>query len=277
MARTYCAAAALAGLLVAASAAAVDAAPVAAPAIAGYGELGGGWTRLQAASGFSVDSLPTYAIGGVVNLPVANAWNLELEGRTFQVDPAATFSAFDTGAFAHFYYRDPMRYALGGFAGHTDLNLYGMTGSMWTAGGEAQAYLGQLTLYGQAAAFNSTTSSGWLYFTGYFARGTARYFATPNLRLEFDAQWAHLDNSDHTDALTLIGTAEYRFSGSPFSAFATARFDQLDPALNQTYKTQTYLVGLRAYFGSGTLLDNDRRGAPMDVLPFPPLYALNFG
>jgi hypothetical protein len=37
------------------------------------------------------------------------------------------------------------------------------------------------------------------------------------------------------------------------------------------------MIGLRGYFGSGTLLDNDRGGAPLDVLPFPPLYALNFG
>jgi hypothetical protein len=39
----------------------------------------------------------------------------------------------------------------------------------------------------------------------------------------------------------------------------------------------TVLFGIRGYFGSDSLFGNDRYGAPMEVLPFPTTYALNFG
>ena len=140
-----------------------------------------------------------------------------------------------------------------------------------------KAYLGDVTLYGQAGAFTSSASSGWLYFDGHFLRGTARYFATPNLRLQFDAQWASINNSDHTAAISLVGTAEYRLKNAPFSAFARIRWDGLNPDLNQDMSSTMVLFGIRGYFGSDSLFGNDRDGAPMDVLPFPTTYALNFG
>jgi hypothetical protein len=51
----------------------------------------------------------------------------------------------------------------------------------------------------------------------------------------------------------------------------------MNPDLNQDMNTTTFTFGIRGYFGSDTLFGNDRNGAPMDVLPFPTPYALNFG
>src|SRR5258708_4453854 len=180
-----------------------------------YGELGAGITRLRGEFGFESDDLTTYSAGAYINLTLAAGLNVQVEGRGYRVDWAGNFSASDTGAFAHVYWRDAERFAVGGFVGQTSLSLYGMLGNMLTGGAEAQAYLGALTLYGQAAGFDSKASSGWLYFNGYFLRGAARFFATPNLRLQFDAQWARIENSDSTDALSLVGTAEYRLTGTP--------------------------------------------------------------
>lgn len=250
----------------------------AAVALSGYGELGTGVTNLRAEStGNTRNDLKTTAAGGYFNLAVGQRWNLEVEGRGTWIDWAHDNSASDSGVFAHVFWRNPTHFAVGAFGGSTDLSLYGMQGRMTTTGGEALAFINALTLYGQAAWFKSTTSAGWLYFTGHFVRGTVRLFATSDLRFQLDAQWAVLDNSDHTAAFTLAGTAEYRLPNLPLAAFVRGRWDRLRPDVNQPYRSTTVLVGVRGYFGSGSLLDNDRRGAPMDVLPFPPLYALNFG
>jgi hypothetical protein len=64
----------------------------------------------------------------------------------------------------------------------------------------------------------------------------------------------------------------------PWSAFAAVRWDDLELLAGSTsHQNATLLLGIRGYFGTGTLLDNDRYGAPMDVLPFPVLYGMNLG
>ena len=241
----------------------------------GFGELSLGWMSTD----FSTDSLLAVSGGGYLNLPLAQQWNLEVEGRAYSANGTLGTNASDAGIFGHFYWREPEHFALGGFAGYTRLGLYGAQhGDMFTGGAEAQAYWGDVTVYGQAAAFTSSAAdTGWLYFNGYFVRGAARYFPTPNLRLQFDAQWATLDNTDHTNALSLVGTAEYRFSQWPLSGFASVRWDQMTPVVNRAGNNTTIMFGIRGYFGSDTLIGNDRNGAPMDVLPFPALFALNFG
>jgi hypothetical protein len=249
-----------------------------AAAIMGYGEVGIGVTTLRGEYGYTSDPMASYAAGAYVNFPLAERLNLEVEARGNWVNSDSNGRASDAGAFLHLYWRDPQRLAVGGFAGYSGLTIYtNQHGRMWTAGAEVQAYLDNVTLYGQAAGVSSSASSGWLYFDGFFIRGTARAFVMPNLRLQFDTQWSRLNNTDRIDILTLIGTAEYRFQNHDLSAFASIRWDWADPVANQRYDTTRFLVGIRGYFGSGSLLENDRRGAPMDVIPFPPLYVLNFG
>ena len=105
---------------------------------AGYGELGLGWTGLQFANGFSQDGLFTFSGGAYLNLPFAERWNLEVEGRGYSIDRAGSYSASDIGGFAHLYWRDSERFAVGGFAGYTAIGLYGTRGEMLTAGMETQ-------------------------------------------------------------------------------------------------------------------------------------------
>jgi hypothetical protein len=222
--------------------------------------------------------MASYAAGAYVNIPAPERWNVEVEARGNWVSSDSHGRGSDAGAFVHLYWRDPGRLAVGGFAGYSALTIFtNQHGRMWTAGGEVQAYLDNLTLYGQVAGFSSSASSGWLYFDGFFIRGTARAFVRPNLRLQLDTQWSRLNNTDRIDILTLMGTAEYRFQDCFLSAFASVRWDRADPVSNQRYDTTRFMLGIRGYFGSGSLLDNDRRGAPMDVIPFTPLYVLNFG
>jgi hypothetical protein len=122
---------------------------VVAPALAGYGELAVGLTRLHAEdSGYTSDNLFTYSGGAYLNVPHGDRWNLEVEARGYRVDWAGSDSASDGGVFAHGYWRDPAHYALGAFGGYTALSLYGMQGNMLTSGAEALAYVDALTLYG---------------------------------------------------------------------------------------------------------------------------------
>ncbi len=250
----------------------------AARAIMGYGEVGIGVTTIRNEYVYDSGAVASYDAGVYVNLPFADRWNVEVEGRGNWINSTDTGTGSDAGGFVHVYWRDPDRFAVGAFAGYSALTIYtGQHGDMWTAGAEAQAYFDRVTLYAQAAAFNSSASSGWLYFDGYFIRGSARFFATPNLRLQLDAQWSELNNTDRIDVLSLMGTAEYRFQNCFLSGFASVRWDQVNPVLNAEYDDTRFMFGIRAYFGSGSQIDNDRHGAPMDVIPFPPLYGLNFG
>jgi len=268
------AAAAFAVALVGGGAAAKS--PVAGPSA--YGELGGGMLTTPFLPG---QTLGVVSAAGLANLPLGDMLNFEAEGRGTSAsggsDAYSTYS--DWGAYAHLYWRDPQRFAFGIFGGGSDLTARSIThGALVLGGGEAQAYLGNFTLYAQGAAFQSTAKSGWLYFNGWLARGTVRFFATPNFKLQFDGQWAAINAALNTTALTLIGSAEYRFSGTPWSVFSSVRWDQLAVQGGLQGTNTTVLVGVRGYFGAGgTLLDNDRNGPPMNVLPFPASVDLNFG
>ena len=72
------------------------------------------------------------------------------------------------------------------------------------------------------------------------------------------------------DTVALALQAMYRFSDTPFSVFGryqfeTTSFDAAGPFNDEDIDSHKLVVGLRASFGSSTLIEEDRNGATMDT------------
>ena len=112
-------------------------------------------------------------------------------------------------------------------------------------------------------------------------RGTGRYYATPNLRLEGTVQYSS-GSHDFTAApalnvgfTTLLwrGKVEYKLATSPFSIFGAyqgTRSSFLDVPSpiggNERVTDHRLMAGFRVYFGDKTLRQNDRSGATLDII-----------
>ncbi|MEJ0013679.1 MAG: hypothetical protein WDM94_13895 [Bauldia sp.] len=240
--------------------------------IIGYGDVGAGGQTLSDSNGNW--GMPRFAGDAAVNIPISERFNLEFEawGDT-QYGQYYYFGHAAAGTFVHAYARSEAG-SFGAFGGYTNLEFGGYEhGDMFTGGVEGQGYFGNLTLYGQVAGLTSKGRENdiLLTFNGWLARGTARYFATPDTRLQFDAQWMSLSlPTGHGDVLSLVGTAEHRFAATPFSAFVSGRWDRVshDPF---NFSAAQVTFGARFYFG-GNAFENDRSGATMDTLPMPALW-----
>ncbi|MBW3098103.1 hypothetical protein [Pseudohoeflea coraliihabitans] len=168
------------------------------------------------------------------------------------------------GAF-HVFWRDPSAYAVGVFATIEGVDLVSDDITSYTVGPEAQLYLGNITLYGQAffgqADYGGPDADIW------GVRGEVRYFATENLR--FDAELGYRTADFGPGSLdTFIAATEvaYRFDGTPFSLFGRYQFDHTSVSGGgPEFDTHKFTAGVRVTFGAGTLLDEDRNGATMDT------------
>jgi hypothetical protein len=174
---------------------------------------------------------------------------MELEARgllIFTTPDPTTISA----VLMHAYWRNPV-IALGLFGGPEPIGGTG-GGIAWNVGGEMQVYLNAVTLYLQAAKIivgGATPGTGW------YARFSARFFPTSNVRLEAGIRVLGLET---TTVFTLFGTGEYQLPNSPLSLLFTVRRLNLE-----TQQGTTFQAGIRFNFG-GTLAD---QVAPMDTLP----------
>ncbi|MDG4851810.1 MULTISPECIES: hypothetical protein [unclassified Mesorhizobium] len=238
------------------------------PHISGYGEiyLGG---LYFATPGDDTDG--TTAGGAVrVNFPIDARWNIQTDGVIDSLWVEGT-NIYSYGGAIHGYWRDPSSYALGGFAtingfggdnGIGDLDLY-----TFTVGPEAQAYFGNVTIYGQAYYGQLRASGESEHFDNWGGRGVVRYFAQDNLRFDGELGFSRLSGfGGHFDTVTAALQATYRFSGTPWSVFGRYQLDHLTfSEASGTVNIHKYVVGLRASFGSDTLLSEDRNGATMDT------------
>ena len=251
--------------------------------VSGYGQIYGGGLWL---SELSDETL--WAAGGAarINVPFAERWNAQGD---FTVDAIGQDgnSIHGVGGAAHLFWRDPASYAFGGFA---QVQTYGFSSGPdtdfwdWKVGPEAQAYLGNVTLYAQA------------YYGGLEAdflpvdidlmgiRGVVRYFAQDNLRFDGELGFHRTNLSafgEEADFDTIAAAlqATYRFDGTPWSVFGRYQYENISfseggPGTD-SFDSHKLMVGLRASFGSSTLIDEDRNGATMDtyqpnfVMPFP--------
>ena len=166
-----------------------------------------------------------------------------------------------------------------GQASVSEINLGILSDRRYYGGLEAQYYLGNVTLYGQAAYQNAnfgTFDFGGGGGIGLGAQGAnlmgqVRYFMTPNAMLALKGAYETIE-TDSMDGVTLrhnswlVGLrGEYRFDQSPISAFADIdyRSGEFNTAGSKEHETRA-MLGLKYNFGSKTLLDRDRNGASLD-------------
>ena len=243
--------------------------------ISGYGEVyvGGIWVDAFGDD----DSAWAYGGAGQVNVPFADRWNAQ-GGLTVDAFSDSGDSLYALGGELHVFWRDPSSFALGGFVdGATyEFSADGPDESIedWRFGPEAQIYFDRVTLYGQAYYGQVNFGGAPVDFDQMGVRAVARYFATDNLR--FDAEIGfHQVSIDEVDVdfntFSLGLQAMYRFSGTPLSAFGRYQFDTtsfdapLVPIGDDDFTSHKFVVGLRASFGTETLLEEDRNGATMDT------------
>ncbi|SDA44022.1 hypothetical protein [Mesorhizobium qingshengii] len=243
------------------------------PHISGYVEayLGG----LYLSSDFGHENATTAGGAGRVNFPIDSRWNIQADAIVDSLWVQGD-NLYGYGGAVHGYWRDPSAYALGGFA---TLNGYGgdFGGPKiynFTVGPEAQVYMGNVTLYGQVYYGQLRASGESEHLDNWGGRAVVRYFAQDNLRFDGELGYSTISlGGEHLNTVSGALQAMYRFSGTPFSMFGRYQIDHLSVA-GQSENIHKYVVGLRASFGSDTLLDEDRNGATMDtyrpniILPF---------
>lgn len=169
-----------------------------------------------------------------------------------QVDGGAgkfgDFSAVGVGG--HLFMRDPTSHLIGVHATYEnwDLDTLGDNVGVWRVGPEAELYLGNISLEGWAGFEDGEHTDA-----RFFARLTAAYYVTENLRLSVG--WKHSDDFNSG----VIG-GEWQLSGMPVSLIADAEFgdDNLSSVMG----------GVKFYFGSTdkSLIDRHRQDDPFDGL-----------
>ena len=243
------------------------------PHISGYVEAYLGGLYLTA---FGQHETATTAGGaGRINFPIDPRWNVQADATVDSLWVQGD-NLYGYGGAIHAYWRDPSAYALGGFASLTgfggdigDENIYS-----FAVGPEAQAYFGNVTLYGQVYYGQLRATGESEHFDNWGGRGVVRYFAQDNLRFDGELGFTRVSGfGNHLDTVSGAAQAMYRFSGTPLSVFGRYQFDRIS-AGGISENIHKYVIGLRGSFGSDTLLDEDRNGATMDtyrpniILPF---------
>lgn len=238
------------------------------PHISGYVEAYLGGIYLSAEGGH--ETATTAGGVGRVNFPIDSRWNIQTDAFVDSLWVEDN-NIYGYGGAVHGYWRDPSTYALGGFASVTGYggdfggpNLYS-----FAVGPEAQLYMGNVTLYGQVNYGQLRASGESGHFDNWGGRGVVRYFAQDNLRFDGELGFSRLSGfGAHLDTVSGALQAMYRFSGTPISLFGRYQLDHISAGGGiggGSINVHKYVVGLRASFGSDTLLDEDRNGATMDT------------
>lgn len=226
---------------------------------------------------------PHWRGSGVIDLGSGLGLQGDIAYQSYRFDtdlPAAYNFADMTGAL-HLFYRDPDAYQIGGFVQVTQQSHFYSAANSYESrtrsivGAEGQLFLDSLTLYGQAGLMHEDFGNGSYTQTGAFVTGQARYFLTPDFKVDLHGMAARLTgsplpgNSDFTKAGIGIG-AEFKLPESPLSTFAALDYTRISSYYYDHDETRLS-VGLKVNFGTGSLLDQDRSGAslnPVAALPF---------
>lgn len=239
--------------------AAAVAALVASPALAGdssgYVDLSYAQTDWDWGSGS--DDLANVSFGGAFVTGLSADWNVQFEGRNNSVRWNDDADDDTVGYVAAHAFKRTDRYSAGVFAGQA--NYYGTNGYM--AGVEGQMFMDKAVLSGSLGyvGFND-----WTDYSALGAQAGAKFFINDDFALNAGLGYATWDDwSDDTQTWNVSLGAEYKFSGSPASVFGEVRRDDVDYGGGSESEVDTYMVGLRWNFGSGSLKARETTGASM--------------
>lgn len=277
--------------VIALGAALLLAAPCATPALAdpsGFISIGAGPGSQFVSFDSDEDSEEGYAIrgaaSGVYNFTPALGVQGDVSFAYTSVDDDQ-FGRQEIDGALHGFYREPGNFLVGGFVQlGRDTYLFdgddeGSTDRAYV-GGEAQVYLDNLTLYAQGGMqqFTPDVDSAPT-FSGWFGQLEARYFLSPDFRIEAHVGANTLDflGSYTVTTLNLGIGAEYKLENLPVSLFAAYDFrnSSIDDPAAPTFGEHRLLVGAKFAIGEESLLDRDRNGASLS--PVNTSLPLSFG
>lgn len=181
-------------------------------------------------------------------------------------------------ATTHFsFLRDPSTGLLGVFGGFGGGYSDNDEMSAWFVGGEFQYYLGDWTLQGQAGYFYSDEDEGSAAETmrkAVFGRGVARWYLTPDSRIQFEASYANgVSDEDEDDAELFEWGARYDtvVAGLPlvgdttlFARYRGNYFENTDGGVSEHFDDHTFMVGAHWSFGGSSRQEHDRFGVALD-------------
>jgi hypothetical protein len=235
-------------------------------------EAAGAWSKVSSNGELDDPRYPSIMGSARLTLPLRQDWSaqIDIEGlstftsRTNGEDNLQTY--FITGL--HMAWRDPARGAFGAFGAVGSSNGGSEENStFYLAGLEAQRYIGNLTLYGQGGFFNANDETeGDVMTKAWFVRGVGRYFFNPNARLQVELSYANGEKRDGGDEIKVVNWG-VRFDRAlderPVSWFLA--YDGLRLKEEDHVTDHRFIAGLSFRFGTGSLLENDRRGTTFDL------------
>jgi len=263
--------------------------------VSGVVDSWNGYTFIGNQGGENADVDPesyfSSGLSGRLALPLGEMLAIQMDGDLEYTDNAFDDDGNDAFSFssqlgAHLTYRDPGMGAFGAFAafgtGHGD----DRRSDFVAVGGEAQLYLDDLTFYAQGGYLDgynlSNGSREDAFHDAVFVRGVARWFITPDSRLQGQVSYAagHQDSGDSYDMDIIEWGVRYAMilAGLPvigdtpvYIGYRGARFDNEGDGADDDdgqYTEHTIMVGTSYSFGGNTMREFDRVGATLDLPNF---------
>jgi hypothetical protein len=210
-----------------------------------------------------------------VQFDIAAEFPLERQGDDDQ-------TMFELVAAGHWSRRDPSTRLWGFFGGVGFVLDDGDNGDgtsvampFLLAGLEKQLYLGDTTLYGQAGYMHG--KDNWLETieNGLFARVVASHYFSPNTKVSGELSFVHggRPNNDPTSGgiVNILGWGarlDHVPAGQSFGVSLIYNgFDYQTTEESDAPWVHEVRLALVKYFGSGTILENDRHAAGLDLPP----------
>lgn len=233
-----------------------------------------------------VDEDTVFAIGGEgrLSLPLGSGLSAQMDGKheynSYSVEAPSLNDVFGPrynfqGAF-HLSHRDPSSFLIGGLAGAGVESFGSLKQDLSFFGGEAQAYMDNITLYAQGGYvdFDPRTFAINSFDDGFFARGVLHWFPTADSRLQLEGTYMSIDFANiAADAEIFSVKARYDFN----FALPIAGETPLFLAYRGTFRDNcsvfgdvddhTFMIGT-SYSFSGDMLTVDRQGATLDTPDF---------
>ena len=213
----------------------------------------------------------TYGGGGRVNIPLYQGLSaqFDLQSETYQLRSNETVTAEGAHmATGHLSWRND-KFLVGGFAGGGQAVSRGSDTAGFVAGGETQAYLGDVTLYAQAGYGDFKANNGAGFRQGWFTGLEGRYFFRENYGVRTGFTYGETGNylsGGRNGAIfnygaEIFGRVVQRYPIYATIAYVGGQYDSQSPA--DQGGDDRVLFGARFLFGTLSAKENDRRGATL--------------
>jgi len=187
----------------------------------------------------------------------------------------------------HLSHRDPQSFLFGGLGGVGTASFGDNRYDVLFAGGEAQFYLDNITLYAQGGLVDFDPQGPIIapMDDGLFARGVVRWFPTNDSRLQLEGTYMNIDLdgfADDVDIFSVKARYDFMMPSLPligamplFVQYRGTFRDNCNPGAQSVptpgslldVDDHTFMIG-SSYSFSGDLLTIDRQGATLDTPDF---------